>query len=151
MNFSNTYETPFRSYIQNRTETLENTLEEVVRNRSNIDATHLEQQIDRETNNFMTDVRRRVNQIRDEVKTHRPTDDQAADYGIRMEQYRQFVQSSSTGVNRVTEWIESLFEKIISIMKKIIQWINDNKETIINIITQIRDAFKLISTFLNHH
>jgi len=43
MNFSNTYETPLRSYIQNRIGTLENTLEKVVNNRSNIEAAHLEQ------------------------------------------------------------------------------------------------------------
>jgi len=68
-----------------------------------------------------------------------------------MQQYQQFVQSSSTGVNQMTDWIHSIFEKVISIVKNIIQWINDNAQTIVNIIQQIRDAFKLISTIFNHH
>ncbi|CAF1281165.1 unnamed protein product [Rotaria magnacalcarata] len=146
MNFSTTYEKPLRSYIQNRVEILENTLEEVVNNRSNIEVDQLEQQIDRETNSFITDVTRRLHQTRDEIKAHRPTDHQAPDYEIRLNQYRQFVESSSTGVNQATQWIHSMFEKIISIVKSIVQWINDNAQTILKIIEQIRDAFKLLSS-----
>jgi hypothetical protein len=149
MNFSDTYETPLRSYIQNRVGILENSLEEVIRSRANSDTTHLEQQIDRESDKFIADVTKRLQQIRDEIKTHRPTDNQKPGYGIRMEQYGQFVQNSSTGVHRVTDWIHSIFDKVISLVKNIIQWITDNAQTIIKIIEQIRDAFKLIGTFFN--
>ncbi|CAF0897563.1 unnamed protein product [Rotaria sordida] len=151
MNSSDTYEKPLRSYIQSRVGALENKLEEVVNNRSNIEADQLEQQIDRETDNFIADVTRHLHQMRDEIKTHRPTDHQAPDYEIRLNQYRQFVESSSTGVNQVTEWIHSMFEKIISIVKSIVQWINDNAQTILKIIEQIRDAFKLLSTLFFRH
>jgi hypothetical protein len=151
MNFSDTYETPLRSYIQNRIGTLENTLEEAVNNRPNIETAHLEQRIDRETDNFIADITQRLHHIRDEIKNRRPTNNQDPDYEIRMQQYQQFVQSSSTGVNQVTDWIHSIFEKVISIVKNIIKWINDNAQTIVNIIEQIRDAFKLISTIFNRH
>jgi len=151
MDFSNTYETPLRSYIQNRIGTLEHTLEEVARNRSNIEATQLEQRIDRETDNFIADVKTRLHQIRDEIKSNRPRDDQAPDYEARMARYRQLVQNSSTGVNQLTDWIQSIFDQILATVKRIIQWIADNAQTIVDIITQIRDAFILISSIFNRH
>ena len=146
MNFSNEYEKPLRSYIQNRVGTLEHRLEEVVNNRLNIEAGELEQQIDHETNTFIADVTRRLHQIRNEIKTHRPTDQQAPDYQTRLNQYQRLVESSSTGVNQVTQWIHSIFDKLISIIKNIIQWINDNGQAILKIIEQIRDCFKQFST-----
>jgi hypothetical protein len=149
MNFSDTYETPLRSYIQNRTETLEKTIEEAARNRPNIEAAQLEREIDQETDRFIADVTRRLHHIRDDIKTHRPQDTHEPDYEIRMARYRQLLENSSTGVNQVTNWIQSIFEKVISTVKTIIQWITDNAQTIINIIEQIRDAFKLISTIFN--
>jgi hypothetical protein len=139
MNFSDTYETPLRSYIQNRTETLEKTIEEAARNRPNIEAAQLEREIDQETDRFIADVTRRLHHIRDDIKTHRPQDTHEPDYEIRMARYRQLLENSSTGVNQVTNWT----------VKTIIQWITDNAQTIINIIEQIRDAFKLISTIFN--
>ncbi len=151
MNFSNTYEASLRSYIQNRIGTLEHTLEEVARNRSNIEATQLEQRIDRETDNFITDVTRRLHQIRDEIKANRPRDDQAPNYEARMARYRQLVENSTTGVNQVTGWIQTIFDKVLSAIKTIIQWIADNVRTIVDIIKQIRDAFILISTVFNRH
>jgi phage-related protein len=68
-----------------------------------------------------------------------------------MTQYRQLLESSSTGVNEVTNWIQSIFDKVISTVKAIVQWITDNAQTIVNIIKQIRDAFKLISAIFNQH
>lgn len=151
MSFSDTYEKPLRSYIQNRVGTLENRLEEVVNNRSNIEANQLEQQIDRETDAFIADVTHRLHQIKDQIKTHRPTDQQAPDYQTRLNQYQRLVESSYTGVNEVTRWIDSMFNKLISIVKDIIQWIKDNGETICKIIEQIRDSFKLFSTLFFRH
>jgi hypothetical protein len=151
MNFSDTYETPLRSYIQNRTETLQNTIEEVVRNRPNIETAQLERQIDRETDKFIADITGRLHRIRDDIKAHRPQDNREPDYETRMAQYRQLLESSSTGVNQVTNWIQKIFDKVISTVKTIIQWIVDNAQTIVRIIEQIRDAFKLISTIFIRH
>jgi phage-related protein len=147
MNFGDTYKIPLHSYIQSRVGTLENNLEEVIKNSSNINANNLEQQIDRETNKFIDDVKNHVKKMQDDIKSHRPTDSNAPDYDIHMKQYQQFVQNSTTGVNEVTNWIKSMFDKILSIVKTIIQWIKDNAKTIIEIIKDIRDAFKLINNF----
>ena len=151
MTFSDTYEAPLRSYIENRMGALESTLEGVARNRSNIEATQLEEQIDRHTNDFIADVTRRLHKTRDEIKSHRPSNNEDPDYGIRLARYQQLVQSSSTGVNQVTEWIQSLFDKILSVIKTIVQWITDNAQTILDIIKQIRDAFQLITVVFNRH
>ena len=59
MNFLTTYEAPLRSYIQARIALLESALEEEVRNRDNVDITLLEQQFDRESDNFIAGITRR--------------------------------------------------------------------------------------------
>jgi hypothetical protein len=147
MNFLTTYEAPLRSYIQDRIALLEMALEEEVRNRDNVDIALLEQQFDRESDHFIANITRRVHQIRDEIKAHRPTNIQAEDYDTRMIQYRQFIQSSSISMNRMTDTIDSIFDTVKSIVKDIIEWMADNAWTIINILEQIRDAFQFIGTF----
>ncbi|CAF4210969.1 unnamed protein product [Adineta steineri] len=149
MNFLTTYEAPLRSYIQSRINVLENALQEEVRNRDNVDITLLEQQFDRESENFIAGVTRRVHQIRDEIKTYRPTNTQQSDYEMQMIQYRQFLHSSSISMNRITDYIDSMFEKIRSIVKNIIEWMADNARTIVDILEQICETFKFIGTFFN--
>jgi LPS O-antigen subunit length determinant protein (WzzB/FepE family) len=151
MNFLTAYEAPLRSYIQDRIALLENALEEEVRNRDNIDITLLEQQFDRESEHFIAGVTRQIHQIRDEIKAHRPTNIHSSDYETRMIQYRQFIQSSSISMNRMTDWINSIFEQLTGIVKLVVQWMAENSQTIIDILGQIRDAFKFIGTFFHYH
>ncbi|CAF3657481.1 unnamed protein product [Adineta steineri] len=148
-NLLTTYEAPLRSYIQSRINVLENALQEEVRNRDNVDITLLEQQFDRESENFIAGVTRRVHQIRDEIKTYRPTNTQESDYEMQMIQYRQFLHSSSISMNRITDYIDLMFEKIRSIVKNIIEWMADNTRTIVDILEQVCETFKFIGTFLN--
>ncbi|CAF1676925.1 unnamed protein product, partial [Rotaria magnacalcarata] len=106
---------------------LENALDEEIRNLDNVDTSLVEQQFDRKSDNFIGGVTRRVHQIRDEIKVHRPTNIQAADYETRLIQYRQFIQSLSISINRMTDWINSIFNKMTrSIVKNIVQWIAGN-------------------------
>ena len=151
MSFSDTYEARLRSDIENRVEILKDIVEEIARNRLNTEATLLEEQLDRETDNFMVDVTKRLDQIHDEIKSYRPANNQDPDYEIRLTQYLQLVENSSTGVNKVTKWVRSLFDKILSVIKSIVQWITDNPQTIIDIIQQIRHAFQSITVFFKHH
>jgi hypothetical protein len=151
MNFITTYEAPLRSYIQARIAMLESALEEEVRNRDNVDIALLEQQFDRESDNFIAGVARRVHQIRDEIKAHRPTNTNSPDYETRMIQYRQFIHSSSISMNRMTDWINFIFEQITGIVKNLFKWMAKNAQTIIDILGQIRDAFKFIGTFFHYH
>jgi hypothetical protein len=151
MNFITTYEAPLRSYIQARIALLENALEEEVRNRDNVDIALLEQQFDRESDHFIAGVTRRIHQIRDEIKAHRPTNINAADYEMRMIQYRQFVQSSSISMNRMTDMINSIFDQVNSIVKNAIQWMVENTQSVLDILQQIRDAFRFIGTFFLRH
>ena len=151
MNFLSTYDAPLRSYIQDRITVLENALEDEVRNRGNVDIGLLEEEFDRESDDFIGCITRRVHQIRDEIKSHRPRNIQAPDYELRMIQYRQFIQSSSIGINRITDWINSIFEQVIIIVKSIIHWLVDNVQTIVDVLKQIRDAFTFLGTFFNFH
>ena len=50
-----------------------NALEEEVRNRDNVDISLLEQQFDRETDSLIVHITERIHEIRDEIKSHRPT------------------------------------------------------------------------------
>jgi hypothetical protein len=149
MNFLTTYEAPLRSYIQARIALLESALEEEVRNRDNVDITLLEQQFDRESDHFIAGITKRIHQIRDEIKGHRPTNIQSADYETRMIQYRQFIQSSSISMNRMTDWINSIFEQVTAIVKNVVQWMVDNARTIVDVLEQMRDAFRFIGTFFH--
>lgn len=148
--FSN-YEGPLRSYIQNHIDLLENTLEEEVRNRGNVDISILEEQFDRESDYLIFGITKQIHQIRDEIKGHRPTNIQSADYEIRMIQYRQFLQSSSIIINRINIWINSIVEEIIGIFKNIVQGLAQHSLTIIDILEQIRNAFIFLGTFLHNH
>ncbi|UJR24568.1 hypothetical protein I4U23_005943 [Adineta vaga] len=149
MNFFTTCELPLRTYIQTRIAHLENALEEEVRNRDKVDIALLEQQFDRESENFIVSITKQVHQIRDEIKTYRPTNITAPDYEQQMIQYRQFLQSSSISINRMSSSIDSIFELIKSIIKNIIQWITNNAQTIIQILEQICQTFKFIESFFN--
>jgi len=149
MNFLTTYEAPLRSYIQARIALLESALEEEVRNRDNVDITLLEQQFDRESDHFIAGITKRIHQIRDEIKGHRPTNIQSSDYETRMIQYRQFIQSSSISMNRMTDWINSIFEQVTTIIKSVVQWMVDNARTIVDVLEQMRDAFRFIGTFFH--
>ncbi|CAF1280368.1 unnamed protein product [Adineta ricciae] len=150
MNIFNTNEVPLRSYIQSRITDLENALEEEVRNRDKVDIALLEQQFDRESENLILGITRQVHQVRDEIKTYRPTNINEPDYEQRMIQYRQFLQSSSISLNRMTNSIDAIFEKIKSIIKNVIRWIADNAQTIVQILEQICHAFKFIESFFIH-
>ncbi len=148
--FSNN-EGPLRSYIQNHIGLLENALEEEVRNRGNVDISILEEQFDRESDYLIAGITKQIHQIRDEIKGHRPTNIQSADYEIRMIQYRQFLQSSSIIINRINIWINSIVEEIIGIFKNIVQGLAQHSLTIIDILEQIRNAFIFLGTFLHNH
>ena len=145
------YEAPLRSYIEDSITLLENVLKEDVRNDGNVDLSLLEEEFDRQSDHFIAGVTKRVEQIRDEIKTHRPTNIQSADYEIRMSQYRQFLQGSAIGMNRMTDWINSIFEQVIIIVKSIIHWLIDNRQNILDVVEQIRDAFTLLSSFFHSH
>jgi hypothetical protein len=148
MSFSDTHEAGLRSYIEARTRSLQNGIETAARNRDNLNTAALEQQIDRESDRFVADVTTRLNGMRDEIKARRPRDEQQPDYAARMAQYQQFVASASTGVQRVTGWVNLIFEKIIDIIKKTVQWIVDQAQTVINVIEMIRDSFNEFTRFL---
>ncbi len=148
MNFADTHEIPLRSYIESRARTLQNNIEAAARNRDNTNATALEQQIDHESDRFVADVTTRLNTMRDDIKARRPTDERHPDYAARMAQYQQFVSSASTGVQRVTAWVNIIFEKIIDVIKKIVEWIVDTARTIITVIELIRDSFNEFTRFL---
>jgi hypothetical protein len=149
MNFLTTYEAPLRSYIQSRINLLQNALEEEIRNRDNVDITLLEQQFDRESENLIDGLTKQVHQIRDEIKSNRPTNIHSDDYEIRMMQYRQIIQSSSVTMNRMTDLIESIFEQVTGIIKFILQWMAQNSQNIIQLLEQIREAFTFIGTFFH--
>jgi hypothetical protein len=151
MNFTDTYETSLLSYIQSRIDLLEKAVEEEVRTCDNIDITLLEQQFDRESDNFIASITTRVHQIRDEIKSHRPTNMHLPDYETRLIQYRQFIQSSSTSINRIVNLINSIFDQVTYIIKNILQWMATNVEEFIYILEQIHNAFKFISTFFKTH
>ncbi|CAF0879172.1 unnamed protein product [Adineta steineri] len=121
MNFLTTYKAPLRSYIQSRINIWENALQEEVRNRDNVDITFFEQQYDHEAENFIIGVTRRVHQIRDKIKTYHPTNTQASNYEMRMVQYRQFLHSLLISMNRITNYVASMFEKIRFTVKNIIE------------------------------
>jgi len=146
-----TYEGSLRSYIQARIQLLESALEEEIRNHDHVDISLLEQQFDRESDNFISNVTRRIEQIRDEIKSHRPTNFQDPNYETRLIQYRQFLQSSSISINRMTDWVNSLFEQVTSTIKRILQWMIDNAATIVDILEQIRDAFHFLATFFTRN
>ncbi|CAF1349298.1 unnamed protein product [Adineta steineri] len=129
MSFENTYETPLRSYIETRARTLRDSIEAATRDRNASNATALEQRIDRESDQFVDDVTRRLNIMRDEIKGRRPTDERHPDYSTRMTQYQQFVSLASVGVNRVTSWVNLIFKKIIDVIKQTVEWINDTAQT----------------------
>ncbi|CAF1681956.1 unnamed protein product, partial [Adineta ricciae] len=100
--------------------------------------------------NLILGITRQVHQVRDEIKTYRPTNINEPDYEQRMIQYRQFLRSSSISLNRMTNSIDTIFEKIKSIIKNVIRWIADNAQTIVQILEQICHAFKFIESFFNH-
>ncbi len=87
MSFSNTHEAPLRSYIETRAKTLQDGIERTVRNGDNLSAAALEQQVDRESDQFIADVTTRLNRMRDEIKARRPTNEQQPEYAARMAQY----------------------------------------------------------------
>jgi hypothetical protein len=58
MNFLANYEAPLRSYIEESIAFLENALEEEIRNCTSVDITLLEQQFDRELENFIAGITR---------------------------------------------------------------------------------------------
>jgi hypothetical protein len=149
MSSSDTHEASLRSYIETRARALQNEIERTARNRDNLSAAALEKQIDRESDQFIADVTTRLNSMRDEIKARRPTDERQPEYAARMAQYQQFVSSASTGVQRVTAWVNTIFEKIIDVIKKIVQWIVDTAETVITIIEMIRDSFNEFTRFLS--
>jgi hypothetical protein len=51
----------------------------------------------------------------------------------------------------MTDWINSIFEQLTGIVKLVVQWMAENSQTIIDILGQIRDAFKFIGTFFHYH
>jgi hypothetical protein len=146
MNFLANYEAPLRSYIEESIAVLGNALEEEIRNCTSVDITLLEQQFDQESENFIAGITRRIHEIRDEIKAHRPTNIQSDDYENQMIQYRLFIQSSSISMNRMTDWINTIFKRITGIIKWIVQWMEQNVQTIADILEQIRDAFAFIGT-----
>jgi hypothetical protein len=147
MNFLANYEAPLRSYIEESIAVLGNALEEELRNCTSVDITLLEQQFDQESENFIGGITRRIHEIRDEIKAHRPTNIQSDDYENQMIQYRLFIQSSSISMNRMTDWINTILKQITGIIKWIVQWMEENVQTIADILEQIRDAFAFIGTF----
>lgn len=145
------FEGSLRSYIEDGIAILGDSLQTDVQHHGNVDISILEAEFDRESEEFINGVTRRVHQIRDEIKSYRPRNVQSIDYEIRLIQYRQFLQSSSISINRLTDWINLLFEQISAILKNILQWILVNSPTIIDVLEQIRDAFKIFIAFLNRH
>ncbi|CAF1305521.1 unnamed protein product [Adineta ricciae] len=149
MSFQDTHEKPLRTFIETRARTLQNTIETAAQNRDANNVVELEKQIDRESDRFVEDVTARVNGIRDQIKARRPTDDRSPDYAERMNQYKQYVSLSSTGINQVTTWVNRIFKKIIDVIKNIVEWINDMARTIIGILELIRNSFnEFITSFL---
>lgn len=151
MNQITRHEGSLRSYIQARIILLENALEEEVRNRDQVDISLLEQQFDRETEHFLSNVTQRIEQIRNEIKSHRPTNFQDPNYETQLIQYRQFLQSSSISLNRMTDWINSIFEQVKTTVQHILHWIIQNATTIVDILQQIKDAFQFLATFFNRN
>jgi hypothetical protein len=68
-----------------------------------------------------------------------------------MSQYQQFLESSLFGMSRVTDWIETIFDKADFIVKDVIRWVGENAQIIVIILEQIRDAFLFINLFFNRH
>jgi ABC-type siderophore export system fused ATPase/permease subunit len=149
MDFLTDYEGPLRSYIQESITVLGNALEEEVRNCASVDISVLEQQFDRESENFIAGITQKIYQIRNEIKAHRPTNTHSANYQSQMIQYRIFIQSSAISMNRMADFINAIFEQVIGLVKWIIQWLAENAKNIVEVLEIIRNAFMFIGTFLH--
>ena len=58
-----------------------------------------------------------------------------------MKHYRKRVAGASTGTQRVILWVNRVFEKIIDVVKKAIQWLLDQAKAVIDILEMIQMAF----------
>ena len=139
---NNDYEEQLRSFVEERTQRFQSSVENIARNRANLSANALEGQLEREADKLKEDVTDRINAVQSRIKSYRPTDERRPDYGQRMEQYRQFVTSSSTAIQKAAKWIDRIFEKIINMVKQTVQFIVDRANDIISVLEMIRDAFR---------
>jgi hypothetical protein len=149
MNLINAYEAPLRSFIQARMGVLETALADQVRNSWNVDISILEQQFDRESDYLIAGVSKRILQIRDEIKSSRPTNTQSSDYETRMIQYRQFIVGSAMSMNQLLTGINLIFDQVNHIIKNMFQLIVSNGEVVVQVLQQIREAFTYLMTLLS--
>jgi hypothetical protein len=149
MNLINAYEAPLRSFIQARMGVLETALADQVRNSWNVDISILEQQFDRESDYLIAGVSKRILQIRDEIKSSRPTNTQSPDYETRMIQYRQFIVGSAMSMNQLLTGINLIFDQVNYIIKNMFQLIVSNGEVVVQVLQQIREAFTYLMTLLS--
>ena len=148
MDLADTHEESLRSYMDTRARTLQNDIEETARNRDSLTTTALEEQIDCQTDQFISDVNKRLNQMREDIRARRPTNQQHPDYPRLMAQYQQFVMSASVAVQRVTTWVNTIFDRITKIIKDLVQWIIDGANTVLGILEIIRNSFNELTRIL---
>lgn len=147
MSSEDNHEARLRSFVADRARVFQNAIETTAQNRDHLNVTTLEEQIDRESNRFISDVRGRLNEMRNQIKARRPMNENDPTYSIQMAQYQELVSGASTGIQRVTKWIDTIFEKIIGLVKKVVEWIVDKARTIISVLEMIRDMFKEFTEF----
>ena len=147
MDFQSDHESSLRSFIQQRARDFQTGVETIAQRRDNAMVNSLEEQVDREAVQFIADVQNQLDSMRNDIKSRRPTNANDPDFVTRMAQYQQFVSGASTGVQRVTAWVNLIFEKIIAVVRKVVQWIIDQAKTIITVLETIRDSFNELIDF----
>lgn len=149
MDLVESHEASLRTYMDTRTKALQNEIEETARNRDSLTTNALEEQIDNQADHFISDVNKRLNQMREDIRARRPTNDQHPDYPRLLAQYHQFVMGASVAVQRVTSWVNTIFDRITKIINDILQWIIDGANTVLGILEIIRNSFNEFSRILS--
>lgn len=145
---SGDYEEQIWSFVEDRTQQCQNSMESIARRRANQSVDDLERELDREAERLQQDITRRIDRIKDEVKSRRPTDERRSDYEQRLQQYRRFVTSATTGIQQTAMRIDRLIERLTNMVRRIVQWITDRGNDIIRVLDIIRATFREIFSLI---
>ncbi|CAF1287998.1 unnamed protein product [Adineta steineri] len=96
------------------------------------------------TNDLEQSVHAALEDIRQLILSRRPAQTDP-NYLEKKQQYSEYVQHATTGLNRLKASIRSLFTKLVGVVKRVVQWVRDHRE---GIYTFISNAFRVIIPLL---
>lgn len=97
------------------------------------------------SNKLEHSVHQQVDDIRDSVLSRRPNQTDP-NYSLKKQQYMNYVQHATTGMTSLKGGIESLFLKVVDVVKRVVKFVRENFVGFFNF---INNAFKVLVPILS--